>query len=113
MRTMRNKVQLIGNLGQNPEVREMKNGKMARFSIATTEFYKRQDGESVRDTHWHNVVAWGKLAEVVAAKMAKGTEVALEGNLLSRSYEDKDGNKKYITEIRMNDFLVIKAGKVE
>ena len=108
MNTLRNKVQLIGNLGNAPEVRNTENGKkLARFSVATNENYRNAKGEKVTETQWHNVVAWGKVAEIAEKYLAKGSEVAVEGKLVSRSYTDKDGNKKYITEIQVHDLLML------
>ncbi len=107
MNALRNKVQLIGNLGMNPEVKELDGGrKVAKFTMATNETYKNQKGERVTDTQWHNVVAWGKTAELMEQLLAKGKEVMVEGKLTSRSYDDKEGNKRYITEVVANDFLL-------
>ncbi len=112
MKSMRNKVQLIGNLGVNPEVMELQKGqKLAKFSLATNESYYNNAGEKVSDTQWHNLVAWGKTAEKVEKYLKKGTEVAVEGKLVSRSYEDKSGNKRYVTEIVINDFLMLGSKK--
>lgn len=92
---LRNKVQLIGNLGAAPEVKDLESGKkLAKFSIATNERYKNSDGQAVESTHWHNVVAWDKTAEIAEKLLNKGSEIALEGKLVNRSYDDKDGNKK-------------------
>lgn len=108
MYALKNKVQLIGNLGGNPEVRSLESGKkMARFSIATNEVYKNAKGEKVTETQWHNLVAWGKVAEIIEKFLVKGSEVAIEGKLVSRNYNDKDGNKKYITEIQVNELLLL------
>lgn len=108
MNTLRNKVQLIGNLGNDPEVISLESGKkLAKFSIATNETYKNAKGEKITDTQWHNVVAWNKTAEVIEQYVAKGSEVAVEGKLTSRSYEDKDGNKRYITEVVCNEVLLL------
>jgi len=108
MSTLRNKVQLIGNLGNNPEIITLESGKkLAKISIATNETYKNAQGEKVTDTQWHNVVAWNKTAEIIEKYLQKGSEVALEGKLTSRSYEDKDGTKKYITEIVCNELLML------
>lgn len=112
MKSMRNKVQLIGNLGVNPEVMNLQKGqKLAKFSLATNESYYNNAGEKVTDTQWHNLVAWGKTAEKVEKYLKKGTEVAIEGKLVSRSYEDKSGNKRYVTEIVINDFLMLGSKK--
>ena len=108
MNALRNKVQLIGNLGNNPEVITLDSGKkLAKFSIATNESYKNAKGEKVTDTQWHNVIAWNKTAEIVEKYLTKGNEVAIEGKLTSRSYEDKEGVKKYITEIVVNELLML------
>ena len=111
MSTLRNKVQLIGNLGNNPEIITLESGKkIAKFSIATNESYKNSQGEKVTDTQWHNVVAWNKTAEIIERYLEKGTEVAIEGKLTSRSYETKEGEKKYITEVVCNE-VVLLGGK--
>ena len=108
---MRNKVQLIGNLGQNPEVKELNGGKkLAKFSLATNETYRNKAGEKVTDTQWHNLIAWGKTAEIVEKYVKKGSEIAVEGKLLNRNYTDKEGVKRYVTEIQVND-LVLLGGK--
>ncbi len=108
MNSLKNKVQLIGNLGNDPEIITMDNGnKLAKFSIATNETYKNAQGEKVTDTQWHNVVAWGKTAEIAENYLIKGKEVAIEGKLTSRSYENKEGEKRYITEVRCNELLML------
>nr|WP_299343194.1 single-stranded DNA-binding protein [Allomuricauda sp.] len=107
MNALKNKVQLIGNLGNDPEIIITENGnKLAKFSIATNETYKNAKGEKVTDTQWHNIVAWGKTAEIVENFLSKGKEVAIEGRLTSRSYETKEGEKRYITEIRCTELLM-------
>ena len=108
MYALRNKVQLIGNLGKTPEVRTTESGKKwARFSLATNESYRNAKGEKVTETQWHNLVAWGKVAEIVEKYLEKGKEVAIEGKLVSRSYNDKDGNKKYTTEVLVSELLML------
>ncbi len=108
MNTLRNKVQLIGNLGNNPEIITLDSGKkLAKFSIATNDSYKNAQGEKVTDTQWHNVVAWNKTAEIIERYLEKGNEVALEGKLTSRSYETKEGEKRYITEVVCNELLML------
>ncbi|MFT5791238.1 MAG: single-strand DNA-binding protein [Saprospiraceae bacterium] len=110
MSTLRNKVQLIGNLGNNPEIITLESGKkLAKFSIATNESYKNAQGEKVQNTEWHNVVAWNATAEIVEKYLEKGKEIAIEGKLTSRSYDDKDGNKRYVTEIVCNELLMLGA----
>lgn len=109
MNALKNKVQLMGHLGKDPEIVSLKNGsKLAKFSIATNEVYKNAQGERVTDTQWHNIVAWGKLAELVAAYLEKGKEVLVEGKLISRSYETQDGERRYVTEVRCNELLMLR-----
>ena len=108
MNALKNKVQLIGNLGNSPEVRTFDGGrKMARFSMATNESYRNAQGERVTDTQWHNLIAWGKLADIAERFLIKGKEVAVEGKLINRSYNDKEGNKRYVTEIQVNELLLL------
>ena len=108
MNTLRNKVQLIGNLGNDPEIITMDSGKkLAKFSIATNESYKNTQGERVTDTQWHNVIAWGKTADIIESYVTKGKEVAIEGKLTNRSWEDKEGNKRYTTEVVCNELLLL------
>jgi len=108
MSTLRNKVQLIGNLGNDPEIINLESGKMlAKFTIATNESYKNSQGEKVTDTQWHNIVAWGKTAEIIEKYVTKGKEVAIEGKLTSRSYDTKEGEKRYITEVVCNELLML------
>lgn len=112
MSTLRNKVQLIGHVGSEPEIVNLESGsKLAKFSIATNENYKNKKGEKVTDTQWHNVVAWGKTADLVENYVPKGKEIGIEGKLTSRSYEDKDGNKKWITEVVCNELLLLGGTK--
>ncbi len=108
MYALKNKVQLIGHLGAAPEVKNTESGKKyARFSVATNENYRNAKGEKVTETTWHNLVAWGKVAEIAEKYLNKGSEVAIEGKLISRSYNDKEGNKKYITEVQVNELLML------
>lgn len=110
MNSLRNKVQLIGNLGANPEIKKFETGKkVARFSLATTETYKNEKGEKVKETQWHTIIAWNKLADLVETYLTKGNEIAVEGKLVNRSWTDKTGTKKYITEIVMNEMLMLKT----
>ena len=109
MNTLRNKVQLIGNLGQNPEIRTFDNGKaVARFSLATTDSYRDSNGKKITETQWHNLVAWGNLAKTVEKYLVKGSEVAVEGKLTHRTYDDKEGNKKYYTEVILTDMVMLR-----
>jgi len=108
MNTLRNKVQLIGNLGNDPEIINLESGKtLAKFSIATNDSYKNAQGEKITDTQWHNIVAWGKTAQIVEKYITKGKEVAIEGKLTTRSWEDKDGMKRYITEVVCSELLML------
>ena len=110
MNTLRNRVQLIGNLGMNPEIKILDGDKkVARFSIATNESYKDNSGKRVTETQWHNVVAWGNNATIAEKYLSKGNEVAVEGKLTHRSYEDKDGVKKYFSEIVVSEILMINS----
>src|SRR5689334_16588418 len=100
MSTIRKSVRLVGNLGNDPEVKAFDNNKkMAKFSLATNETYKNDKGEKVTETQWHNLIAWGPTAGIIEKYLKKGNEVAIEGKLTSRSYTDKEGAKKYITEV--------------
>ena len=108
MSTLRNKVQLIGNLGNQPEVITLEIGKkLAKFSLATNESYRNSEGEKITNTEWHNLIAWGKTAELVEKYLSKGNEIAIEGKLTSRSYETKEGEKRHITEIVCNELLML------
>jgi len=110
MNTLRNKVQLIGNLGQNPEVKSFDNGKTsARFSIATTDTYRDASGKSIKETQWHNLVAWGGIAKTVEKFLVKGSEVAVEGKLTHRTYDDKQGVRRYYTEIVLTDLVMLRT----
>ena len=108
MSTLKNKVQLIGNVGNAPETKTLESGKkVANFSLATNEFYKNSEGEKVQNTQWHNIVAWGKIAEIVEKYVGKGKEVAIEGKLTSRSYETETGEKRYVTEAVADEILLL------
>ncbi len=108
MYALKNKVQLIGNLGGKPEVKEIEGGKkLAMFNVATSESYRNAEGEKITETQWHRVVAWGKIAEIAEKYLDKGKEIVLEGKLVNRSYTDKDGIKKYITEVQATEVLML------
>ncbi|MBD8490994.1 single-stranded DNA-binding protein [Echinicola sp. CAU 1574] len=108
MNTLRNKVQLIGRLGAKADFKVLDNGNtMARISLATNEVYKNNKGERIEDTTWHQLVAWGKTAEIINKYTDKGSEIAIEGKLINRTYTDKQGVKKYITEIQVNDLVLL------
>jgi len=108
MTTLRNSVRLIGNVGQTPEIKNLENGKkVANLSIATNETYYNKSGEKVTQTYWHNLVAWGKTAELIENYVEKGKEIAIEGKLTNRTYEAQDGSKRYVTEILINELLLL------
>ena len=108
MKSLRNSVQLIGNLGMDPEVKQVSNGnKMARFTLATTETYKNQRGEKVTDTQWHNIVIWGGLADVAEKYLKKGKQIAIEGRLETNAYDDNEGKRRFFTQVNVNDLVML------
>ena len=108
MSTLRNKVQLIGHVGNDPEIKTFDGGKkLAKLNVATNESYKNDKGEKVEETQWHNLVAWGKTAEIIEKYVVKGKEIAIEGKLTHRSYEDKNGEKRYVTEVVIDEVLLL------
>jgi single-strand DNA-binding protein len=108
MNAMKNRVQLIGHVGQEPEVKTFDGGKkVANITIATNDYYTNDKGEKVENTEWHKVVAWGKTAEIIEKYVTKGKEIAIDGKLTHRSYDDKDGTKRYVTEVVVNDILLL------
>ncbi len=110
MSSIKNSVQLIGNLGKDPEIMTTENGKkLAKFSIATNETYSSKSGEKVTDTQWHNVVAWGKTANIIEKYVSKGKEVGVRGKLTHRNYETKEGEKRYVTEVLCEEVLLLGA----
>lgn len=104
---VKNRVQLIGNLGKAPEIKVFDNNKLAKFTVATSEYKKNKNGEVITETQWHNIAAWGKLADTAERTLEKGSKVSIEGKLTTRTYTDKDGNKRYFTEIVATDVLLI------
>lgn len=108
MNALKNKVQLIGHVGQEPEIKTFEGGKkLANITLATNENYTNNKGEKVEQTEWHRITAWGKLADLIDKYVIKGKEIAIEGKLTYRSYDDKDGNKRYITEIVATELLLL------
>jgi len=108
MYALRNRVQLIGNLGAKPEIKKTDSGKkLAQFNLATSESYRNAKGEKVTETQWHRVIAWGKVAEIAEKYLDKGREVVVEGKLINRNYTDKEGNKKYVSEVQINELLLL------
>jgi len=110
MNPIKNRVQLIGHLGANPEVKVLESGKkMARFAVAINESYKNQQGEKVNHTSWHQIVAWGPQAELASRILEKGSQVAVEGKLGNREYTDREGRKHLLTEVTLSYILVLGA----
>ncbi len=108
MNILRNSVRLIGHLGDDPKVRKLDSGKkIATFSIATNEIHRDSKGEKQSETTWHRLVAWEKQAEIIENYVKKGSEIAIEGKLTNRSYDDKNGEKQYISEIVVNSVLLL------
>lgn len=108
MSNLKNSVRLVGFVGSQPEVRTVGNNKkLVKMSIATNDFYKNDKGEKVEDTQWHNLIMWDKTAAIVEKYVNKGHEVTVEGKLTSRSYTDKEGNQKWVTEIIVNELLLM------
>lgn len=108
MNPLKNRVQLIGRLGKDPQIKRLPDQKVvAQCSLATSERYQNKAGEKIEDTQWHQVVLWGRLAEVAERFLTKGMQVAIEGKLTYRSYQDKQGQQRYITEIVAQDLLLL------
>ena len=108
MNTMKNRVQLIGNVGQDPEIKNLEGGKkLANFSIATNDTYTNDKGERITDTQWHRVTAWGNNAEIIEKYVTKGKEIAVIGKLSYRNYDDKNGEKRYVTEITISELQLL------
>lgn len=109
MNSLKNKVQLIGNVGQDPVIKTLDNGnKMARLSLATNESWKNKAGEKVTETQWHQLVAWGNTAELIEKYVGSGRELGIEGKLVHRNYDDAEGQKRYITEVVVNEVLLLR-----
>ncbi|MFA7446621.1 MAG: single-stranded DNA-binding protein [Flavobacteriaceae bacterium] len=106
--SLRNKVTLIGHTGKDVEVVNFENGGMkASVSLATNDYYTNAQGEKVEETQWHNLVAFGKVAEIMQKYVTKGKEIAVEGKITYRSYDTQDGQKRYITEIRVDELVLL------
>ena len=105
---MKNRVQLIGRVGQDPEVKTLDGGKkLATVSIATNDVYYKENGDKVEQTEWHRVTAWGKTADIIEKYVVKGKEIGIEGKLTHKSYDNKNGEKRYVTEIVANEVLLL------
>ena len=112
MNSLKNRAILIGNLGQDPETKTTETGKkLTHFTLATDDGYKNSDGQRVSETTWHNIVAWNGLANIAGNYLKKGHQVAVEGRIAYRTYEDKLGVTKYITEIVLDDLVLLRNGK--
>ncbi len=108
MSTIKNHVQLIGNVGQEPTITNLESGKkVARLSLATNENYKNANGEKQTDTNWHTVVAWGKTADIIEKYADKGKEIGVVGKLKTRTYTTNDGNQRYVTEVVADEILLM------
>lgn len=108
MNAMKNKVQLIGHVGQEPEIKTFDGGKkVANITMATNEVYYKENGDKVEKTEWHKVKAWGKTAEIIEKYVTKGKEICIEGKLTYSDYLDKNGEKRYVTEVVANDILLL------
>ena len=108
MSTLKNQVQLIGHVGQDPEIKSFEGEKkLASLSIATKDSYKNEKGEKVEETQWHRISAWGKTAEIIEKYVTKGKEIAVQGKLTHRSYDDKNGDKKYVTEVVVSELVLL------
>ena len=105
--SLRNKVTLIGHTGKEVEIVNFEKGKIAKVSLATNDYYTNSLGERVEETQWHNLVLNGKLADIMEKYVQKGKEIAVEGKLTYRTYDDKDGQKRYITEIRVEELVLL------
>ena len=111
---MKNQVQLIGNVGQAPEIKVLDNGrKLAKFSLATNETYRSATGEKVQQTQWHRLVAWGRTANIIENYVSRGRRIAVQGKLNSRSYTGADGQKHYVTEVVVDEVLLLDGRKEE
>lgn len=111
--SLRNKVTLIGRTGKEVETINLENGILAKVSLATSDFFTNAKGERVEETQWHNLVAYGKTADIMQKYVEKGQEIAVDGKILYRSYEGNDGQKRYITEIRIEELILLGKPKSE
>ena len=108
MKSLKNRIQLIGRVGKDPEFRLLESGKnVVNFSMATSDSYKNTAGEKTTDTQWHQIVAWGGLAEIADKYLKKGSEVAIQGKLVHRNYEGPDGKRRYVSEVIADEMLLL------
>ena len=114
MNSLKNRVNLIGNLGQDPETKNLENGKkVTRFTLATSDEYRNAEGQKVKETTWHNIVAWNGLADIAGRYLKKGAQIAVEGRIVYRNYEDKNGATRYVTEVVINEMLMLRSQKAK
>lgn len=114
MSTMRNRVTLIGRLGKDPETTTFESGKKkTSFTLATNDNYRNANGDKVETTEWHNIIMWDKAGEIAEKYAKKGQEIALEGRIITRSYDDDKGEKRYITEIHVNELVLLSKKEPE
>ncbi len=108
MNNLKNRVQLIGHVGNDPEIKTFEGGrKLATITLATNEHYKNAKGEKVEQTEWHRLTAWGPIAEIIEQFVKKGKEIAVDGKLTHRTYDDKNGDKKFVTEVTINEVVLL------
>jgi single-strand DNA-binding protein len=108
MNALKNKVQLIGRVGKDPEIKTLTNGKkVATLSLATNDVYVNKQGDRMEQTQWHTVEAWGRTVDIIERYVSKGKEIGLTGKLTTRSYDDKEGNKRYVTKVMINELLLM------
>ena len=108
MNNLRNRVQLIGHVGNDPEIKTFEGGrKLATITLATNDHYKNAQGEKVEQTEWHRLTAWGATADLIEKFITKGKEIAVDGKLTHRTYDDKNGEKRFITEVSFNEFMLL------
>ena len=108
MNNLRNRVQLIGHVGNDPEIKTLEGGrKLANITLATNDHYKNAQGEKVEQTEWHRLTAWGATADLIEKYVTKGKEIAIDGKLTHRSYDDKNGEKRFITEVTINELVLL------
>ena len=105
--SLRNKITLIGRTGKEVEIVQFENGKIAKVSLATSDYYTNGIGEKIEETQWHNLVCNGKLADLMEKYVEKGKEIAVEGKVIYRNYDDKEGQKRYVTEVRVDQLLLL------
>ena len=108
MNNLKNRVQLIGHVGNDPEIKTLEGGKkLANITLATNDYYKNAQGERVEQTEWHRLTAWGATTDLIEKYVSKGKEIAIDGKLTHRSYDDKNGEKRFVTEVTINELVLL------